>query len=54
MLYYDRTDKSEGINPKKSNSSKECKVCDYWLFNHGFKFKDSGCNGCHSLIYILI
>ena len=28
-------------------------VCDYWFFDHGFKFKDSVCNGCHNLIYIL-
>ena len=20
-----------------------------WFFNHGFKFKDSVCNGCHDL-----
>ena len=22
-------------------------ICHYWLFNHGFKFQDSVCNGCH-------
>ena len=21
--------------------------CHYWLFNHGLRFKDSVCNGCH-------
>ena len=22
-------------------------ICHYWCFNHGFKFQDSVCNGCH-------
>ena len=22
----------------------------YWFFNHGFKFKDSVCNGCYDLV----
>ena len=24
-------------------------VCHYWFFNHGSKFQDSSCNGCHDL-----
>ena len=24
-------------------------ICYYWLFNHGFKFQGSACNGCHGL-----
>ena len=24
-------------------------ICHYWLFNHGFKFQDYVCNGCHDL-----
>ena len=24
-------------------------ICYYWFFNHGFKFQDSVCNGCHDL-----
>ena len=24
-------------------------ICHYWSFNHGFKFQDSVCNGCHNL-----
>ena len=24
-------------------------ICHYWFFNHGFKFQDSACNGCHDL-----
>ena len=49
MLYYDRIDISEGIDPTKSNKSKECMICHYWFFNHGFKFQDYVCNCCHDL-----
>ena len=49
MLYYNRVDISEGINPTKSNRSKECMICHYWLFDHGFKVQDFLCNGCHDL-----
>ena len=49
MLYYDGIDISEGIYPTKSNNSKECMICHYWVFNHGFKFQDHVCNGCHDL-----
>ena len=39
MLYYDRTDVSEGIDINKSNASKECDICYYWYFlNKGFNF----------------
>ena len=24
-------------------------ICHYWFFNHGFKFQDYECNGCHDL-----
>ena len=37
MLYCDRTDLSEGINPAKSNNSKTCIVYHYWLFSLNFK-----------------
>ena len=47
MLYYDRIDISEGINIAKNSNSNECMICHYWFFNHGFKFQDSVCNGCH-------
>ena len=49
MLYYHRIDTNEGIDPTKSNRSKECMICHYWFFNHGFKFRDSVCNGCDDL-----
>ena len=46
MLYYGKNDLSKGIDPTKCSNSKECR---YWFFNHGFKFQDSACNGCHDL-----
>ena len=38
-MYYNRIDKSEGIDLAKSNESKECMVCHYLFFNRGFEFK---------------
>ena len=29
-------------------------ICHYWLFNHGFKFQDSVCNGCHDLTMLSV
>ena len=40
MLCYDRTDLSKGIDLAKSNNSKECMICHYCFFNHGFKFQN--------------
>ena len=50
MFFYNRPDLSEGI---ESNSSKYM-ACRYWLFNHGFKFQDSVCKGCHDLIMLCL
>ena len=47
MLFYDKTDIYERID--KSNNNKECIICQYWFFNHEFKFQDSVCNRCHVL-----
>ena len=49
MLYCDRIDINEGSDPTKSNRSKECMICHYWFFNHGFKFQDSVCSVCYDL-----
>ena len=49
MLHYNRIDISKGIDLAKSNSSKECMICCYWLFHHCFKFQDYICDGCHNL-----
>ena len=27
-------------------------ICHYWFFNHGFKFQDYICNGCHDLTMV--
>ena len=48
-MYYDRTGLGEGIDVAKSNDSKECIIFHYWIFNHGFEFQDSVCNGCHDM-----
>ena len=54
MLYYDKIDKSEGINLAKSNSTKEWMIYYYWLFYHGFEFHDGVCNGCHDLTMLCL
>ena len=46
MLQYDRINISEGIDIKKTNASKECKICHYWYF----KYEPHLCNGCHGLM----
>ena len=54
MLYYDRIDITKGIDPAKSNNSKECMVCHYWFFNHRFKFQDSVCIGYRDLTMLCV
>ena len=29
-------------------------TCHYWFFNHGFKFQDCVCNGCHDLTMLSV
>ena len=41
-----------GIYHSKSNGSNERKMCHHRFFNHGFKFQDSVCSGCHDLIML--
>ena len=51
MLEYDRIDILEGIDIKKTNASKECKVCHCWYFKDiSFKYEPYLCNGCHGLM----
>ena len=51
MLEYDRIDISEGIDIKKTNASKECKICHYWYFKDiSFKYESHICNACHGLM----
>ena len=54
MLYYDRIDISKGIDLAKSNNRKDCIICHYCFFNHGFKFQDSVCNGGHVLAMLSV
>ena len=54
MLYYERIDIKDGIDPAKNNSSKECMICHYWFFNHDFKLQHSICNGCHDLTMLSV
>ena len=54
MLYYDRIDVSKENDPAKSSNRKECLICHYWYFNHGFKFQDQICNGCHDLTILSV
>ena len=36
---------------KKTNESKECKICHYWYFKDiGSKYAPCLCNGCHGLM----
>ena len=32
MLYYDRSNISEGIKINNTNASKECIICHHWYF----------------------
>ena len=54
MLCYDRIDTSEATDLAKSNNSKECMICQYWFFIHGFKIQDSVCNGCHDVTILSV
>ena len=38
----------------ESNNSKEYMIFHYRFFNHGFKFQDSICNGCHDLTILSV
>ena len=54
MLYYHRIDVRKGIDPTKSNRSKECMICHYWFFNHNFKFQDFVCHDYHDLTILSV
>ena len=50
MLYYDRTDISEGIDLANNKNSKQCMIFHYWFYNHWFEFQSSVCNECYHLM----
>ena len=50
MLQCERIDVSEGIDPNKSDESKECMICHYWNFKDiGYKYEPYVCNRCQDL-----
>ena len=50
ILYFDRTDVSEGIDVNKGIASKKYDICHYWYFlNKGFKFQPNVWN--RAMIY---
>ena len=54
MLKYERIDVSEGIDPDKSDKSKECMICHYWYFKDiGYKYEPHVCNGCQDLSMVV-
>ena len=51
MLEYNRINISEEIDIKKTNASRQCKICHYWYFKDiDFKYEPYLCNGCHGLM----
>ena len=51
MLQYDRIDISEGIDTKKTNASKKCKIFHYWYFKDiSSEYEPHLWNGCHGLM----
>ena len=53
ILYYGRTDVSEGIDVNKTSESKECNIYHYWYFlNKGLKFQQNVSKRCHDLLMI--
>ena len=51
MLYYDRTNVSEGIDVNKTSTPKECDAYHCWYFlNYSFKFQLNACNRCLDLL----
>ena len=51
MLEYNRIDISKGIDVNKTNTSKECDICNHWYFkNIGFKYETYLCNSFHDLM----
>ena len=51
MLYYDRSDFSEGIDINKTCESKEFDICHYCYFlDKGFEFQPDVCNGCQDVL----
>ena len=55
MFYFNRFDVSEGIDVKKTSSSKEYDICHYWYFlKSSFEFQPYFCNRCPNLLMMSI
>ena len=55
MLYYDKTNVSEGTHVNNTSKTRECDICHYWYFlDKGFKFQLGICNCCHDALMILL
>ena len=55
MLYYDRSDVSEGIDVNKSSLSKECDICHYWCYlDKEFKLESYVFNGCYDVLMMSV
>ena len=55
MLYYDKTNVSEGTHVNNTSKTRECDICHYWYFlDKGFKFQRGICNCCHDALMILL
>ena len=54
ILKNDILRQNERIDVAKSNSSKECLVCHYCYFNHGFKFQKFVRNSCHDFLMLYL
>ena len=53
MLFYVRTDSSEGIDVNKTSEWKEYDICHYWYFlDDEFNVQPHVCNGCHDLLMV--
>ena len=50
MLEYDRINLSEGIDVKKTSSSRECSFCHYYYFlDINFNYQRYLCDRCHDM-----
>ena len=51
MLKYNEIDITEGIDPNRTNKSKECMFCHYWYYlNKNFTYGPFTCDGCYNIV----
>ena len=54
MIYYIKIGLTKKIDLTKSKNNKECIICHYWHFNHGFIFQKLVCSGCPDFLTLLL